>query len=178
MLYVVPGRRTAAAVIWAAAVGIGTLILFASYFFHAGAFWQGMRHASFLGISGRALLTPLSYTKVAAQLGQSSPALVLALPFALAIWAGWRRARYFGNTAPLLVAVLLLLLAVGTPHYPGLGFQLVAVPFLFVFVSGIAAELLESRDKNRVAASVGGLFVANAAWNVWELVRPGGWVEA
>src|SRR2546422_6017487 len=74
MLYVVPGRRTAAAVIWAAAVGIGTLILFASYFFHAGAFWQGMRHASFLGISGRALLTPLSYKRVAAQLGQSSPA--------------------------------------------------------------------------------------------------------
>src|SRR5882724_13650271 len=61
MLYVVPGRRTAAVVIWAAAVGIGTLILFASYFFHAGAFCQGMRHASFLGISGRALLTPLSY---------------------------------------------------------------------------------------------------------------------
>src|SRR2546428_318738 len=173
MLYVVPGRRTAAAVIWAAAVGIGTLILFASYFFHAGAFWQGMRHASFLGISGRALLTPLSYTKVAAQLGQSSPALVLALPFALAIWAGWRRTRYFGNTAPLLVAVLLLLFAVATPHYPGLGFQLVAVPFLFVFVSGIAADLLESRHKNLVTACVWGLLAANAGWNLWELARAG-----
>src|SRR5207237_6883925 len=43
MLYVVPGRRTAATVIWAAAVGIGTLILFASYFFQGGGFWQGMR---------------------------------------------------------------------------------------------------------------------------------------
>src|SRR5438045_7090821 len=113
MLYVVPGRRTAAAVIWAAAVGIGTLILFASYFFLVGAFLQGMLLASFLGISGRALFTPLSYKRVVAQLGQSSPALVLALPFALAIWAGWRRARYFGNTAPLLMAVLLWLLDVG-----------------------------------------------------------------
>src|SRR6266404_3696854 len=173
MLYVVPGRRTAAAVIRAAAVGIGTLILFASYFFHAGAFWQGMRHASFLGISGSALLTPLSYKRVVAQLGQSSPALVLALPFALAIWAGWRRARYFGNTAPLLMAVLLLLFAVGTPHYPGLGFQLVAVPFLFVFVSGIAADLLESGHKNLVTACVWGLLVANAGWNLWELARAG-----
>src|SRR5437773_8351562 len=173
MLYVVPGRRTAAAVIWAAAVGIGTLILFASYFFHAGAFWQGMRHASFLGISGSALLTPLSYKRVVAQLGQSSPALVLALPFALAIWAGWRRARYFGNTAPLLMAVLLLLFAVGTPHYPGLGFQLVAVPFLFVFVAGIAADLLESGHKNLVTACVWGLLVANAGWNLWELARAG-----
>jgi len=115
----------------------------------------------------------LSYKRVVAQLGQSSPALALAIPFGLAIWAGWRRARYFGNTAPVLVAVLLLLLAVGTPHYPGLGFQLVAVPFLFVFVSGIAADLLESRHKNLVTASVWGLLVANAAWNVWELARAG-----
>src|SRR6059058_4260941 len=83
MLYVAPNRRTAAAVIWAAAVGIGTLILFASYFFHAGAFWQGMRYACFLGISGRALFTPLSYKRVVAQLGQSSPALALAIPFGL-----------------------------------------------------------------------------------------------
>src|SRR5439155_14797284 len=83
------------------------------------------------------------------------------------------RARYFGNTAPLLMAVLLLLFAVGTPHYPGLGFQLVAVPFLFVFVSGIAADLLESGHKNLVTACVWGLLVANAAWNTWELARAG-----
>src|SRR5437899_7887740 len=164
MLYVVPGRRTAAAVIWAAAVGIGTLILFASYFFHVGAFWQGMRHASFLGISGCALFTPLSYKRVVAQLGQSSPALALAIPFGLAIWAGWRRARYFGNTAPVLVAVLPLLLALGTPHYPGLGFQLVAVPLVFVFVSGIAADLLERQPQELGAASVWGLLVPEAAW--------------
>jgi len=66
-----------------------------------------------------------------------------------------------------------LLFAVGTPHYPGLGFQLVAVPFLFVFVSGIAADLLESGHKNLVTACVWGLLVANAAWNVWELARAG-----
>jgi len=47
------------------------------------------------------------------------------------------------------------------------------VPFLFVFVSGIAADLLESRHKNLVTACVWGLLVANAAWNTWELARAG-----
>jgi hypothetical protein len=173
MLYVAPERRSAAAVIWTAAVCIGTLLLFASYFFHGGAFWQAMRHASFFEISWRAFSMPHAYSSVAAQIGQSSPALVLALPVALITWALWRRARYFGNTAPLLVAVLHLLLAVGTPHYPGLGFQLVAVPFLFVFVSGVAADLFESRHENLVTACVWGLLVANAGWNVWELARAG-----
>src|SRR5207237_9035331 len=106
MLYVVPGRRTAAAVIWAAAVGIGTLILFASYFFQAGAFWQGMRHASFLGISGSALLTPLSYKRVVAQLVLSSPSVVLACAFAFAVLWCMRRGRVFVNSQSLRVAVV------------------------------------------------------------------------
>jgi hypothetical protein len=173
MLYVAPERRSAATIIWAAAVGIGALLLFASYFFHADAFWQVMRHASFLKISWRAFVMPRACTSVAAQIGQSSPALVLALPVALVTWALWPRGRYFGNTAPLLVAVLLLLFAIGTPHYPGLGFQLVAVPFLFVFVSGIAADLLETRNKNLVRACLWGLLAANAGWSVWELARVG-----
>src|SRR5207247_8750365 len=79
MLYVVPLRRTAAAVIWAAAVGIGRLILFASYFFHACAFWHGMRHASFLEISGSALFTPLSYKRVVSQLGVIDQSTLLSV---------------------------------------------------------------------------------------------------
>ena len=73
----------------------------------------------------------------------------------------WPRARYFGNTASLLVAALFLALAVGTPHYPGLGFQLMAIPFLFVFVAGIAADLLETRYRLIALAGVWGLLVAN-----------------
>ena len=114
---------------------------------------------------------PQAYQEVLAQLGQSSPALVLALPVALITYFCWPRARYFGNTAPLLVAALSLALAVGTPHYPGLGFQFIAVPFLFVFVAGIAADLLETRHRQVALAAVWGLLVANAAWSLWELAR-------
>ena len=116
---------------------------------------------------------PQAYHQVLAQLGQSSPGLVIALPVALIAYLGWSRSRYFGNTAPLLVALVFLILALGTPHYPGLGFQLVAVPFLFVFVAGIAADLLETRYRQLALASTAGLLLANAAWNMWELARAG-----
>ena len=114
-----------------------------------------------------------AYHQVLAQLGQSSPALVLALPVALITYFFWPRARYFGNTAPLLVATLFLILGVGTPHFPGLGFQLMAIPFLFVFVAGIAADLLETRFRQLAQAAVWGLLAANAAWHLWELARAG-----
>jgi hypothetical protein len=116
---------------------------------------------------------PQAYHQVLAQLGQSSPALVLALPVALITYLLWPRARYFGNTAPLLIGVLFLALAAGTPHFPGLGFQLMAVPFLFVFVAGIATDLLETRHRQLARAGIWGLLVANAAWHVWELARAG-----
>ncbi len=132
-----------------------------------------MVHASLLGISWPAYTMPSAYHQVLAQMGQSSPALVVALPVALIAYFSWRRARYFGNTAPLLVAVLFLVLGIGTPHYPGLGFQFMAVPFLFVFVAGIAADLLETRHRQIALAAILGLLVASAAWNLWELARVG-----
>ncbi len=173
MLYLAPTRRMAAVAIWGVACGIGALILYASCFFRASEFWRELKHASFLGVSWKAFTMPQAYHQILAQLGQSSPALVLALPVALITYFYWPRARYFGNTAPLLVAVLFLALALGTPHFPGLGFQLMAVPFLFVFVAGIAADLLETRHRQLVQAAVWGLLVANAGWHVWELARAG-----
>jgi hypothetical protein len=173
MLYLAVTRRAAAVAIWGVACGISLLLLYAAYFFHAREFWQGITCASFFGVSWTAFAMPLAYRQVLAQLGQSSPALVVALPAALTAYVCWPRARYFGNTASLLVAALFLALAVGTPHYPGLGFQLMAIPFLFVFVAGIAADLLESRHRLIALAGIWGLLVANSAWNIWELARVG-----
>lgn len=171
MYYVAPTRRLAATVIWASACAIGFLLLFASYAFHGGALWQGLHHAAFFGGTWRSFLMPGAYGQVVSQLAQSSPALVAAVPAAVVTYLAWPRARYFGNTAPLLVAVLFLVFAIATPHYPGLGFNLVAVPFLFVFVAGIAADLLETKQRGLVLACVLGLLIANGVWNIWELAR-------
>jgi hypothetical protein len=106
-------------------------------------------------------------------LGHSSPALLLAFPLTLIAFFVLRRARYFGNIAPLLVAVLFMILAFGSPHYPGLGFWLMAAPFLFVFVAGVSADLLETRQRALVQAFVWGLLIANALWNLAELAQVG-----
>jgi hypothetical protein len=171
MLYLAPGRRIAATAIWGAACALAALLLFAAYFFQARAFWQGMSHASFFVVSSNALALPQAYHQVLAQLGQNSPALSVALPLALITYLSWPRTRYFGNTAPLLIAVVFLALAVGAPHYPGLGFQLIALPFLFVFVAGIAADWLQARYRPLALASIWGFLVANAARDLWQLLR-------
>ena len=171
MFYLAPNRRGAAAAIWGSACALALLLLFAAYFFRPFAFWQGLRHATWLGIAPQAFIMPGAYHEFFAVLGQNSPALLLALPVALLTYLLWPRARYFGNTAPLLVAALCLLLGLAAPHYQGLGFQLVAVPFLFVFVSGICADLLETKQRTLVMAGILGLLLAYGLWSFTELAR-------
>jgi len=173
MLYLAPTRRGAATTIWFAACGIALVLLFAAYFFRPSAFVEGLRHASWLGFTPHVFSMPVAYRELFAVLGQNSPALVFALPVALVTYALWPRTRYFGNTAPLLVAVLGLLLGFATPHYQGLGFQLIAVPFLFVFVAGICADLLETKHRTLVLACTFGLLLAYASWSLVELARAG-----
>ena len=173
MLYLAPTRRGAAIVIWAVSCTIALVILFAAYFFHPSEFWRGMTHATWLGLTWQAFSMPGAYRELLVQLGQGSPALALALPVALIVYAAWPRARYFGNTAPLLVSGIFLVLGLATPHYQGLGFQLVALPFLFVFVAGICADMLESKNRTLVAASVFGLLMAYCLWSLSELIRVG-----
>lgn len=171
MLYLAPTRRVAAVAIWGAACGLAFVLLLSSYFFSPGSFWSGMLHADFLAMTGHAFGMVGAYQRVASQIMESSPVLVVALPVALVTFVLWRRARYFGNTAPLLVAALFLALSVGMPHYPGMGFALMAVPFLFVFVAGIAADLLETRYRNLATACVVGLLSAYAVWNLMGLAK-------
>jgi hypothetical protein len=152
---------------------VAFLLLFASYLFRPGVFWQGIRHGSFFGITWQAFLMSGTYVRIPRQIGQSGPALLLAIPATLIAYFAWRRPRYFGNTAPLMIAALFLLFGLGTPHYPGFGFQLMAVPFLFVFVAGIAADLLETRQRELVRACVWGLLLANVFWNLAELAGVG-----
>jgi hypothetical protein len=173
LFYLAPTRRGAAVAIWTAACGVAFLLLLGSYLFRPSVFWQGLRHASFFGITWQAFAMPATYLRILAQIGQSGPALLMAIPATLVTYLVWRRARYFGNTAPLMIAAVFLIFSLGTPRYPGFGFQLMAAPFWFVFVAGIASDLLETRQRDLVKACVWGLVVANALWNLAELARVG-----
>jgi hypothetical protein len=168
LFYVAPVRRRAGFVIWLAACVIGLALLFAVYFFHPHAFARSMHHAIFWGATWRGFTVFGVYKQVAAQIGRACPALALAFPVALVTYAAWPRTRYFGNTAPLLVAVLFVILGMAHPDMAGAGFLLAAVPFLFVFVSGVLADLMETRYRSLAMACVLGLL---AAYVVHTLLR-------
>lgn len=154
LLYVAPVRQGAAAVIWLAACGIGFVVMFALYFFEPQVFVEGMRNAEFWGATWRGFVIPGVYKQVAAQIVKGCPALLIALPVACVAYAAWPRTRYFGNSAPLLMGVLFVVLGMSHPHVGGAGFLVAAVPFLLVFVAGVLADLMETRYRSLVAACV------------------------
>jgi hypothetical protein len=169
LLYLAPIRRGAALAIWAAASLFGLALLFATYFFHPHAFSGGMRHASFLGTSFRSFTVPAVYRQVAIETLRACPAFVLLLPVAITTYIAWPRTRYFGNTAPALVALLFTALGMAHPDEAGGGFLLASIPFMLIFVSGVLADLMETRSRLLVTASVMGLVGADILWTLTKL---------
>lgn len=173
VLYLAPARRAAAMVILSAASLAGLTLIFAAYFFHPGIFWESMKHAELLPASIAALRMPGAYLQLLQEVAASGPVLTVLAPAALATYVLWRRCRYFGNTAPLLIALLFMALRVASPHQAGSVFSLTAVAFLFVFVAGIMSDLLETSRHDLITAVLTGLISANALWNLIALARVG-----
>jgi hypothetical protein len=171
LLYVAPVRKSAGLVIWIAACCVGFLLLFAFYFFNGHTFLQSMNHAVFWGARYRGFAVPGVYKGIAGGIGRGCPALGLVLPVALVTYAAWPRTRYFGNTAPLLVSLLFIVLTMANPHTGGGGFLLAAIPFLFIFVSGILADLLETSYRPVILASVLVLLVTYIAQTLLALAQ-------
>jgi hypothetical protein len=171
MFWVASIRPRAVLAIWTTTIAVALVLLFASYFFEPALFWQGMLHARWMDFEPAAFGMPVLYRDTLQTIFRNSPPLMLALPVALIAFLGWKRARYFGNTVPLLIAALMLILALGAPNFPGEGFHLTMLVFLFVFVSGIFADLLETQQRLLVTASVCGLLTAAAIWNLLQLWR-------
>ncbi len=171
MFWVAPVRPLSVLVIWIAAIAVAVVLLLAAYFFEPALFWQGLLHARWIDFEPAAFGVSFSYQNAWQTVRRSSPPLMLALPVSVVAYFGWKRARYFGNTAPLLIASLMLVLALGAPNSPGRGFHLTMLVFLFVFVSGVFADLLETQRRLLVTAFLCGLLGASAMWNLYELAR-------
>jgi hypothetical protein len=82
------------------------------------------------------------------------------------LYLGIRRARYFGNTAPLLCAALLMALVMtGVPGSPWLW----ALPFLLTFVGGVFADAYESPRGRLAVAATGAIVLLQAVFCVLSL---------
>ena len=163
LLYVAPVRRGAAVIIWLAACFVGVILLCGEYFFHFHTIAQSLKHADFWGATWRGFALPSIYKQIAMQIGRACPAMAILLPVSIATYAAWPRTRYFGNTGPFLTALLLILLTIAYPYHGSSEFLLAAIPFLFLFVSGILADLLETGYRPLVAACIGALLLTYIA---------------
>ncbi|MDE3104458.1 MAG: hypothetical protein KGK08_04720 [Acidobacteriota bacterium] len=94
--------------------------------------------------------------------------ITVALVVALVLWLVTRRSRYFGNTAPLLTAAALLPWQT-TQVYSAP--WLWSLPFLFTFIGGVFADVLETRQRRLFLLLAGTILLAQATFCI--LALPG-----
>jgi uncharacterized membrane protein len=82
----------------------------------------------------------------------------------------WKRARFFGTAAPLLVGVILFTYALRM-HFSAYTFLFLALPFIVLFMAGVSVDLLEGRYALAANAVVFGVLVANAMIDVYGLMN-------
>jgi hypothetical protein len=172
MLYLAPERRGAALAIMAASCAVAFVLLFAAYGFD--------RHALFATLSGLrpADLAPyllarkLTYALLAVFFLRM-PAVLIGLAAAVIAYVAWRRPRFFGVSAPLMVFAVLLVLGIITPHLGGYNLFVAALPFAFVFIAGVFCDLLETSYRGLVFGMLAGVILAHAMYSVAGLMRIG-----
>ncbi len=144
MFYLAPGRRRAVVIVLlgASIIGVGIRGFFA---------W--ITGSPLLGpsvlITPRPTLALLQNLGFALNHGTDGYVLVAFFLAALTAYGSWRRARYFGNTAPLLIAFLTVLLLTLVPALYVWDAAL-GLSFIFIFIGGVAADLLETGARSAV----------------------------
>ncbi len=169
ILYLTPGRRRSALMVFVGASVLGLGILGAVAWITGSA-----------GAGSRALLTPQFSMEVARNVGfplnkdTDSYVLVALFIAALTAYGSWKRARYFGNTAPLLTSLTTVFLFALLPPAARLWPETLGLSFLFLFIAGVAADLLETRWRRWFLW----IFFAAAAIRIVEsCLRLAGWIH-
>ena len=147
MLWVAEGRRSQALpVVLLASVG-ALLLVFACYGFSSDAYSYIFRSgAGFLWLS----LDPAR--RFFSSLGNAG--ITVAVTSAAVLYLGVPRSRYFGNTAPLVSAsILMLIVTTGVPGTPWLW----ALPFLLTFIGGVFADAFEGPHRELAIAAAGAI---------------------
>jgi len=152
MLYLAEWRRSYVMQILIYSALGATVILFAFYAFRLPAFsyvFTGGGARFWFSLNGARNF----FTSVA-----NGPTVVAA-GVATVLYLGVRRCRYFGNTAPLVMALLLLpVVTTQTVTQPWLW----ALPFLFTFLGGVFADALETKYRKLFVALTGAVLVTQA----------------
>lgn len=152
MLYLAERRRSyVMEVLIYAAVG-SLLIMFASYTFRPAPFSY-----VFTGGSARLWFSSDGFRRFF--LGPQNGPIAVATVVAVILFLTVNRCRYFGNFVPLVMAALLFpIFTTQTVSRPWLW----ALPFLFTFLGGIFADVLETRQRKLFLGLAGAVLVTQA----------------
>lgn len=149
MLYLADRRRSYVMQILIYSALGALVVLFAFYAFRLPAFsyvFTGGSARFWFSLNG----TRNFFTNVA-----NGP-IVVAAGVAIVLYLGIRRSRYFGNTAPLVMTLLLLpVVTTQTVTQPWFW----ALPFLFTFLGGVFADALETRYRKLFLTLSGAVLV-------------------
>jgi hypothetical protein len=168
MMYLAPGCRRKAFMVLGSASVIGCAVWGVIYWL-TGSFGLGIKPLLAQKPTMEALgnlVFPLS--------GRTDGyVLVFLFIAALTAYGSWPRARYFGNTAPLLTALVAVLLFSLVPAIRVWDATL-GLSFVFIFIGGLAADFLETRFRRPVALTLTACFLLRSVLTVLALTY---WVQ-
>jgi hypothetical protein len=166
MLYLTPGRRRQAFLVLAGASLIGLAVLGITSWLVEDPLPGSLT-----------LITPQLTMGVIGNLGFVFVAdyyvLAVLMVAALTVYGSWPRARYFGNTAPLLASFLIVLL-VGMVPAIHMWSAVLGLTFVFVFIGGVSADLLETPEARTVSRILAASLFLKGVLGVRLL---GGWIH-
>jgi hypothetical protein len=166
MVYLAPGRRRSVLMVLLGASAIA-LAIFGSF-----AWWtRGAGSGRYGWLSPQPTLDLVRNLGFVFADGYVLPVFFIA---ALTIYGCWPRSRYFGNTAPLIAAFAAILLFALVPAIH-IWDAALGLSFVFVFVGGIAADLLETVFRRAAASILAAGFLLRAVLGLIALSR---WIHS
>jgi hypothetical protein len=171
MLWVGHVRLRAVAAIFAASCSIGMLLLWGVSSFRPLVFAESLRNANWIEFSPAQFGSKPMYSLLGLFFMQNGLGTMILLLVSVATFIFWKRSRYFGTAAPLITALLLIVVGLAMQHFAGLVFLFIALPFLMLFMAGISADLLETRYAVFANAIIVGVLIANAIVDVSGLLQ-------
>jgi hypothetical protein len=183
MLYLAPGRRKAALAVMACASAIGLAVagsiawatgsqlVAAKSLITPSLSWELLHNLKFVFVDGYVLAQPATGISIG---DINSYLFVLLFIAALTAYGSWPRARYFGNTFPLVTSFAVVLLFSLAPAIH-VWVAVLGLSFVFLFVGGVAADLVESGPGRRLSPFFTAGFVLRT---ILGLVALAHWIQA
>jgi hypothetical protein len=130
--------------------------------------FRAMRNAHWLGLAAP---TGVTIAPLASFWLNASAAAAVAFVVAIVTFAAWRRTRFFGTLAPLIIALMLTAMGLLLPQSGGAANFFYALPFYMLFSAGVFADLIESRLPDAPIALMFALVTGQAVYSIVGLMR-------